>query len=122
MRCIALLLVMAFLICFVIPLWELFFNQTEERSCYFQNENLGSFIQVPVGAFVKGAYGFYPEEGPPVKIRVAPFLIQINEVTNDQFAQFVKETGHVTEAESNGGSASFVQSDTPEQWLWVALW
>ncbi|MGX4675546.1 SUMF1/EgtB/PvdO family nonheme iron enzyme [SAR92 clade bacterium H246] len=58
----------------------------------------------------------------PVKIRVAPFLIQINEVTNDQFAHFAKETGHVTEAESNGGSASFVQSDTPEQWLWVALW
>ena len=45
---------------------------------------------------------------------VSPFRLQAHEVTNSQFAAFASETGYITEAELNGGSAQFNESDTPE--------
>src|SRR5436189_5837079 len=41
----------------------------------------------------------YPEEGPIRHVRVAGFLMDRHEVTNAQFAAFVKATGYVTDAE-----------------------
>lgn len=61
-----------------------------------------------------GADPLYPEEGPPKRVFVSPFRLQTHEVTNSQFAAFVKATGYVTEAERNGGSAQFAHSDTPQ--------
>lgn len=46
-------------------------------------------------------------EGPLVRKRVSPFLIGETVVTNAQFAEFVKDTGHVTEAEHIGWSFVF---------------
>lgn len=82
--------------------------------CGLSSTELGAFIHVPSGGFVKGANGVYPEEGLPMKINVRSFKIQTHEVTNSQFAEFVAATGYVTEAERNGGSASFVETETPE--------
>ena len=76
-----------------------------------------SFVKIPGGGFVKGAHAHYPEEGPPQKVFVSPFRLQIHEVTNSQFADFVEATGYVTEAERNQGSAQFVDSQTPEAFL-----
>jgi len=51
------------------------------------------------GRFTLGAAPEHAEEGPPHEITVAPFSIDRTEVTNAQFAAFVKATGYVTLAE-----------------------
>ena len=85
--------------------------------CALDLADLGSFVDIPGGGFIKGADPQYPEEGPPKKIFVSPFRLQAHEVTNNQFAEFVTATGYVTEAERNGGSAQFMKSATPEDLL-----
>ena len=57
------------------------------------------FVSIPAGAFTKGDGGRYPEEGPPVTVEVAAFLLDSHPVTNSQFGRFVVATGYVTEAE-----------------------
>jgi formylglycine-generating enzyme required for sulfatase activity len=51
------------------------------------------------GRFRMGSERFYPEEAPTRSVRVDPFWIDETPVTNDQFAHFIAETGHVTLAE-----------------------
>lgn len=46
-------------------------------------------------------------EGPARNIRLKPYGISTTTVTNDEFRQFVNETGYVTEAESIGWSFVF---------------
>lgn len=41
----------------------------------------------------------FPEEAPVRSIKVKPFSIDVTEVTNDQFREFVEATGYVTFAE-----------------------
>lgn len=107
---------------------------TEVPRCGLASEQIGQFVTVPEGGFEMGANGIYPEEGPPRTVHVASFAIQIHEVTNRQFEQFVAETAYVTDAERTsasddpgGGSALFNQSsdrDVPGRWLLVrgATW
>ncbi len=92
------------------------------QACALTQRDLGDFVTIPGGGFVMGAEGRYPEEGPAQKVFVSPFRLQRHEVTNSQFAAFVEDTGYVTEAERNGGSAQFIPSDTPEVFLsWWSL-
>lgn len=51
------------------------------------------------GRFEMGARPMQPEEGPPRPTEVAGFWIDRTEVTNADFARFVKATGYVTLAE-----------------------
>jgi len=53
---------------------------------------------VPAGRFPFGDR-VYPEEQPITDVTVAGFWMDRTEVTNDQFAEFVNATGHVTVAE-----------------------
>ena len=53
---------------------------------------------VPAGIFDMGDT-VYPEEKPVMKTKVKGFWMDRTEVTNDQFAQFVQATGHITLAE-----------------------
>lgn len=55
-------------------------------------------VWVPGGAFPFGDT-VYPEEQPVRLTTVAGFWLDRTEVTNDEFAEFVKETGYVTVAE-----------------------
>lgn len=55
-------------------------------------------VWVPAGRFPFGDR-VYPEEQPITDVTVAGFWMDRTEVTNDQFAEFVKATGHVTVAE-----------------------
>lgn len=92
------------------------------RACGLSAADLGGFVDIPGGGFVMGADPHYPEEGPPRRVLVSPFRLQVHEVTNSQFAAFVAATGYVTEAERNGGSAQFSASNTPEVFLsWWSL-
>lgn len=65
---------------------------------------------IPGGLFEMGTdHGRYPADldGPARQVRVSPFVIGAQAVTNDLFAQFVAETGYVTVAEREGWSFVF---------------
>ncbi|HEY1656697.1 MAG TPA: formylglycine-generating enzyme family protein [Candidatus Tumulicola sp.] len=56
-------------------------------------------IQIAGGEFTMGSLEFYPEERPLRRVAVEPFSIDVNPVTNAEFARFVDATGYVTVAE-----------------------
>ena len=56
-------------------------------------------VLIKGGDFEMGAKPLRPEEGPPRVTRVGAFWIDRTEVTNDDFARFVKATAYVTLAE-----------------------
>ncbi len=60
-----------------------------DQSCALDEFGLGGFVDVKGGGFIKGADPKYSDEGPPEKIFVSPFRLQVHEVTNRQFAAFV---------------------------------
>ncbi len=49
-------------------------------------------VYVPGGEFMMGRDNGIPEESPAHKVAVGPFFIDIYEVTNEQYAEFVKQT------------------------------
>jgi sulfatase modifying factor 1 len=75
--------------------------QVERLSCRDWRDTHGThpgMAWVPTGTYAIGD-DVYPEEGPRQTVHVGGFWIDRHEVTNDQFAAFVKATGYVTEAE-----------------------
>lgn len=68
-------------------------------------------VSLPGGRFLMGTdfrEGFPADgEGPIRPVVLAPFAIDIAPVTNDQFAEFIIQTGYVTEAERFGWSFVF---------------
>ncbi len=76
----------------------------------------GSATEVAItgGAFLIGADNTYPEEGPARTETVAAFVMDATEVTNDDFAAFVSETGYVTVAERKPDPAVLPQGSPPE--------
>ena len=54
---------------------------------------------IPGGRFAMGSEQFRPEEAPVQQTSVEGFWIDTHDVTNAQFARFVRETGYVTTAE-----------------------
>ena len=91
-------------------------------------------VRIPAGSFTMGDDPHYPEEGPPRTVHVDAFMIDTHEVTNAEFAAFVKATGYRTMAERNPpvlpgappemtvpGSAVFTvpSADDPRWWRWV---
>ena len=91
-------------------------------------------IWVPAGKFTMGEDPHYPEEGPSRTVALRGFWIDAREVTNAQFAAFVKSTGYKTMAEREPpklpgappemlvpGSAVFntPTTENPSWWRWV---
>jgi formylglycine-generating enzyme required for sulfatase activity len=56
-------------------------------------------VWVPGGTFHMGSNDHYPEERPVHRVTVDGFWMDRTPVTNERFARFVEETGHVTFAE-----------------------
>ncbi len=56
-------------------------------------------VSIPGGTFFMGSEDFYAEEAPVREETVAGFYMDQYPVTNDDFAEFVDETGYVTLAE-----------------------
>ena len=103
-----------------------------KKMCTGLSDN--SMVWVPGGSFVMGANPHYPEEGPPKTLVIKGFWIDTHEVTNAQFAAFVKATGYKTLSERDPpklpgappemlvpGSAVFniPSDDDPRWWRWV---
>jgi formylglycine-generating enzyme len=72
----------------------------ELRQCRFRGEAEPhhGMVWIPGGTYEQGD-DVYPEEQPIVQAHVAGFWMDAHEVTNAEFAAFVKATGYVTEAE-----------------------
>src|SRR5271155_4540677 len=64
-----------------------------------ESARLSDMVWVPGGTFLMGSDKHYPEEAPIHKVTVEGFWIDKYTVTNQEFARFVEETGHVTLAE-----------------------
>lgn len=107
-------------------------SEPPETVCTGQSGN--KMLWVPGGSFVMGDNPHYAEEGPPQTVTVKGFWIDAHEVTNAEFATFVKATGYKTMSERNPpklpnappemlvpGSAVFnIPSDAdPRWWRWV---
>ena len=54
---------------------------------------------IPSGIFRLGSADFYPEEAPVHRVSVEGFWMDRHPVTAADFRRFVRDTGHVTEAE-----------------------
>ena len=67
----------------------------------------GEMVRIPAGEFAPGSHAGYPDEQSSGKVRVAAFWMDRTEVTNAQFAAFVKATAYITQAEREGGAAVF---------------
>lgn len=67
----------------------------------FAAEAAPELIDVPGGTFTMGDAAGEPDEVPR-EATLAPFRIMKYEVTNRQFAAFVKATGHITDPERRG--------------------
>jgi len=85
-------------------------------SCGLTQDKIGTFAAIPSGAFVMGKNARYPEERGNMRLHVVGFQMQMHEVTNAQFTEFVAATGYLTTAEqdlaagrSDAGSAVFAQ-------------
>lgn len=82
-------------------------SDTESRdnvsaaNCGLPDEAMGTFVTLPSGSFLKGEDPAYPEEKPTLRLHVVGYQMQVHEVTNAQFAQFVDATGYVTQAETS---------------------
>lgn len=93
--------------------------ETPGGQCAIDAAQIGTFVELPEGAFIKGADPVYADESPSVRLHVDRVWIQIHEVTNRQFATFVDATDYVTDAErgviegrEGAGSAVFLHPET----------
>jgi formylglycine-generating enzyme required for sulfatase activity len=58
-------------------------------------------VLIPAGPFTMGQDGSKPKNGPAHSVDLPAYEIDRFEVTNDEFAHFVEQTGYVTYAEQN---------------------
>src|SRR5215469_11818851 len=56
-------------------------------------------VKIPGGTFRMGSDEHYPEEAPAHRVTISAFWIDAGPVTNRQFNEFVRATGHTTFAE-----------------------
>src|SRR5205823_130843 len=77
--------------------------------------NRAGMVLLKGGRFRMGSEEGYPEERSVHAVGVDPFLIDRHEVTNAQFAAFVKATGYVTTAERKRNPKDY--PNTPEALL-----
>ncbi|MGN8648089.1 formylglycine-generating enzyme family protein [Gracilibacillus sp. HCP3S3_G5_1] len=90
------------------------FNKEENEQTIQENSaSKDDMVLLEGGEYLMGtddAEGFKTDgEGPVQKVKVDPFYIDIHTVTNQQFKEFVEDTGYKTEAEQYGWSFVFYQ-------------
>lgn len=72
----------------------------ERNARLIQNRpETGDMVWVPTGRFTMGSIDGAPDEQPIHDVKVNGLWVDRTEVTNEQFSQFIAETGYVTDAE-----------------------
>jgi formylglycine-generating enzyme len=71
----------------------------EARAPAYETVAVQDMVWIEGGTFRMGSDWHYPEEAPAHQVRVDGFWIDRTPVTNRQFREFLKATGHVTLAE-----------------------
>lgn len=112
----------------LLPLCLLVACDNDQKTSELDSCELASIktVSIPAGDILLGSKSGYPEESPRLAT-VSEFDIDITEVTNDQFRQFVTETGYVTTAEKpqpgtgKVGGAVFKQptAKNPNWWQFI---
>ena len=74
-------------------------REKEQTRALSSQAHGGEMVWIPAGRFTMGATNGAPDEQPLHDVKVRGFFMDKTEVTNGQFAEFVKATGHVTAAE-----------------------
>jgi len=69
-------------------------------------------VRIDGGTFEMGRAGGSADEGPVHTVEVSPFLLDVHEVTNRDFAAFVRATGHETQAERDGYAWAYLEGAT----------
>ena len=69
---------------------------------------------IPAGKFLMGSEGWGEFESPIHEVFVDEFLIDEAPVTNQEFSEFVKQTGHKTTAEINGIASGYENGEMKE--------
>jgi formylglycine-generating enzyme required for sulfatase activity len=82
----------------------------------------GEMVWIPAGKITMGAIDGAPDEQPMHDVKVSGFWMDKTEVTNEQFARFVKETGYVTVAEQQAspGGWVFMMESAGAKWQQVS--
>jgi formylglycine-generating enzyme required for sulfatase activity len=76
-------------------------REEAERAPACASASAAELAWIPGGTTLLGSDLFQPEEQPVRRAEVEEFWIDRHEVTNDQFAEFVRRTGYVTDGERN---------------------
>ena len=71
-------------------------NFSDTQQCLASSPDM---VLIEGGMFTMGAGALYQEETPSVRTQVGSFYMSAHEVSNAEFAEFVKATGYVTTAE-----------------------
>lgn len=79
-------------------------------------------VFIPGGKFQMGSTNGARDEQPRHEVEISGFFLDTHEVTNAQFAAFVKATGYVTEAEQWGWSLVFAPAAEAEERVLGAEW
>lgn len=72
-----------------------------------RNSDCGGIAQIPAGRAVLGSGKVYAEEAGPYGVSLDAFSLDVCEVRNRDFADFVEATGYVTIAEKQPNPADF---------------
>lgn len=88
-----------------------------EGGKYVSQKDGMELVLVPAGESVMGCDKGHYSERPAHPVRLGPFLIDKHEVTNAQFAKFVKETTYKPEGPWRQGYRAFDESDFPVRFV-----
>jgi formylglycine-generating enzyme required for sulfatase activity len=79
-------------------------------------------VLIPGGEFVMGNEGAYVDELPKHEVNMSSFYLDAHEITNAQFAEFVRATEYVTRAERDGHCWAYFSGETDWQYAVGTDW
>jgi formylglycine-generating enzyme required for sulfatase activity len=96
-------------------------REREQTKALNSQSSSGEMVWIPEGKITMGAIDGAPDEQPMHDVKVRGFWMDKTEVTNEQFARFVKETGYITVAERKPEIAegATVSPERREPGAWV---
>jgi formylglycine-generating enzyme required for sulfatase activity len=79
-------------------------------------------VRIPGGIYAMGVEGAHGDESPVHPVALKPFFMDRHEVTNEEFAEFVKATDFVTQAEKDGYAWCYLKDESDFRSVIGASW